>query len=202
MDTSRWPGIQIESTNDKSRKGFKSMSQKVAILIAPRGTEEPEFTKPKAALEEAGMEVTVVGLSADEAETVNNDLDPASRIAVDKVIGDVAEADYDAVVVPGGTVGADKLRASEDAVAFVRAFLDAGKPVAAICHAPWVLIETGQLHGRTLTSYPTVQNDIRNAGATWVDKEVVRDAGLITSRNPDDLPAFCKALIAELRGGE
>lgn len=178
------------------------MSQKVAILIAPRGTEEPEFTKPKAALEEAGMEVTVVGLSADEAETVNNDLDPASRIAVDKVIGDVAEADYDAVVVPGGTVGADKLRASKDAVAFVRAFLDAGKPVAAICHAPWVLIETGQLHGRTLTSYPTVQTDIRNAGATWVDKEVVRDAGLITSRNPDDLPAFCKALIAELRGGE
>ena len=178
------------------------MSKKVAILIAPRGTEEPEFTKPKAALEEAGMEVTVVGLSADEAETVNNDLDPASRIAVDKVIGDVAEADYDAVVVPGGTVGADKLRASEDAVAFVRAFLDAGKPVAAICHAPWVLVETGQLSGRTLTSYPTVQTDIRNAGATWVDKEVVRDAGLITSRNPDDLPAFCKALIAELRGGE
>ena len=178
------------------------MSKKVAILIAPRGTEEPEFTKPKAALEEAGMEVTVVGLSADEAETVNNDLDPASRIAVDKVIGDVAEADYDAVVVPGGTVGADKLRASEEAVGFVRAFLDAGKPVAAICHAPWVLIETGQLSGRTLTSYPTVQTDIRNAGATWVDKEVVRDAGLITSRNPDDLPAFCKALIAELRGGE
>lgn len=178
------------------------MSKKVAILIAPRGTEEPEFTKPKAALEEAGMEVTVVGLSADEAETVNNDLDPASRIAVDKVIGDVAEADYDAVVVPGGTVGADKLRASEEAVGFVRAFLDAGKPVAAICHAPWVLVETGQLSGRTLTSYPTVQTDIRNAGATWVDKEVVRDAGLITSRNPDDLPAFCKALIAELRGGE
>ena len=106
------------------------------------------------------------------------------------------------VLVQGGTVGADKLRASEDAVAFVRAFLYAGKPVAAICHAPWVLIETGQLHGRTLTSYPTVQTDIRNAGATWVDKEVVRDAGLITSRNPDDLPAFCKALIAELRGGE
>ena len=178
------------------------MSKKVAILIAPRGTEEPEFTKPKAALEEAGMEVTVVGLSADEAETVNNDLDPASRIAVDKVIGDVAEPDYDAVVVPGGTVGADKLRASEEAVGFVRAFLDAGKPVAAICHAPWVLVETGQLSGRTLTSYPTVQTDIRNAGATWVDKEVVRDAGLITSRNPDDLPAFCKALIAELRGGE
>ena len=176
------------------------MSKKVAILIAPRGTEEPEFTKPKAALEDAGMDVTVVGLSTDEAETVNNDLDPASRIAVDKAIENVSASDYDAVVVPGGTVGADKLRASKDAVAFVRAVLDAGKPVAAICHAPWVLIETGQLKGRTLTSYPTVQSDIRNAGATWVDQEVARDKGLITSRDPDDLPAFCKALIAELQG--
>ena len=108
--------------------------------------------------------------------------------------------DYDALLLPGGVANPDQLRATPKAVQFVREFFDTGKPVAAICHAPWVLIETGQLQGRTLTSYPTVQSDIRNAGATWVDEEVVRDKGLITSRDPDDLPAFCKALIAEVQG--
>lgn len=176
-----------------------SLSEKtVALLIAPRGTEEPEFTKPKAALEKAGVRVTVIGLEAQDAQMVNNDLDPASTVPVDKTIGDVAAGDFDAVVVPGGTVGADKLRSSAEVVAFVRAFLDAGKPVAAICHAPWVLIETGRIEGRTLTSYPTVQTDIRNAGATWVDREVVEERGLITSRTPDDLPAFCAALVEAL----
>ncbi len=178
-----------------------SLSEKnVALLIAPRGTEDPEFTKPKAALEQAGVSVTVISLTTDDAKTVNHDLDPATTITVDKAIGDVAAGDFDAVVVPGGTVGADKLRSSSAVVAFVGAFLEAGKPVAAICHAPWVLIETGKLKGRTLTSYPTVQTDIRNAGATWVDREVVEDRGLITSRNPDDLPAFCAALIKALDG--
>lgn len=179
-----------------------SQSKTVALLIAPRGTEDPEFVKPKEALEKAGFAVTVVGLESGDAQTFNNDLDPASTYAVDKAVEDVGANDFDAVVVPGGTVGADKLRASSAAVEFVGKMLDAGKPVAAICHAPWVLIETGKVAGRTMTSYRTLQTDVRNAGATWVDEEVVRDSGLITSRNPDDLPAFCAALIEELQGSE
>ncbi|GAA4042347.1 type 1 glutamine amidotransferase domain-containing protein [Sphingomonas rosea] len=175
-------------------------AKNVALLIAPRGTEDPEFTKPRAALEQAGVTVTVVGLEADDAQTVNNDLDPASTIKVDTTIDEVDPSDFDAVVVPGGTVGADKLRSSPAVVTFVGAFLKAGKPVAAICHAPWVLIETGALRGRTLTSYPTVQTDVRNAGATWVDQEVVVDSNLVTSRNPDDLPAFCSAILKQLAG--
>lgn len=172
---------------------------RVAIFIAPRGTEEPEFVDPKTALEQAGANVTVIGLEAEDARTVNNDLDPASAIKVDKTIDEVDADDFDAVVVPGGTVGADKLRSSAKAVDFIGALLAAGKPVAAICHAPWVLIETGKLDGRTLTSFPSLQTDIRNAGANWEDKEVVTDRNLITSRNPDDLPAFCAAIIEQLQ---
>lgn len=170
----------------------------VAILIAPRGTEDPEFQQPKAALEQAGVQVTVISLEAKDAQTNNHDLDPGTAVKVDQAIAGADAGAFDAVVVPGGTVGADKLRSSKEVVAFVGAFLDAGKPVAAICHAPWVLIETGKLDGRTLTSYPTLQTDVRNAGATWVDQEVVTDRGVITSRNPNDLPAFNQALLEAL----
>ena len=176
---------------------MKLDGKKIAILIAPRGTEDPEFAKPKAAVEAAGGAVTVVSLQAGDAQTVNNDLDPASTYPVDKTVGEVSADQFNGLILPGGCVGADKLRSSDAVVTFVKAFFDAGKPVAVICHAPWTLIEAGVVKGRTLTSYPTLQTDIENAGGTWVDREVVVDGKLITSRNPKDLPAFCDAIVEQ-----
>jgi len=175
--------------------------RKIAILIAPRGTEEPEFTEPKAALVAAGASVTVIGLEAGEAEAVNNDLDLAGRHAVDRAIADVSASDFHGLVVPGGCVGADKLRASQDVVDFVRGFFAEGKPVGVICHGPWILVEADVVKGRTLTSYPTVRRDIENAGGRWVDAEVATDQGLVTSRTPKDLPAFCAKIVEEFAEG-
>jgi protease I len=167
----------------------------IALLIAPRGTEEPEFAEPKAALERAGAAVTVVSLDRGQAETVNGDLDPGSDYAVDKAIAAVSAEAFDGLVIPGGCVGADKLRGSKAVVGLVRDMAGQGKPLAAICHGPWVLIEAGVVKGCTLTSFPTLQTDIENAGGTWVDSEVVVDGGLVTSRTPKDLPAFCAKLV-------
>lgn len=181
---------------------MKLHGKKVAILIAPRGTEDSEFKKPRQALEAAGAVVTVVGLEKGRAQTVRNDLDPVAEYAVDKVIAEVSARDFDALVIPGGSVGADKLRASADTVSFVRDFFAQQKPVAAICHAPWVLAEADVIRGRALTSYASIRTDLVNAGANWSDEEVVVDQGLVTSRTPDDLPAFIAKLVEEVAEGK
>ena len=127
--------------------------------------------------------------------------DPANKVKVDKTVEEVSADDYDALMVPGGVGNPDQLRGDENAVAFVRAFFDQGKPVAAICHAPWTLIEADVARGRTVTSWPSLQTDLRNAGASWVDEEVVVDEGLVSSRKPDDLPAFCAKIVEEFCEG-
>ncbi len=176
--------------------------RKVAILLAPVGTEQVEFTEPKKAVEDAGAEVDVVGIQTGDAQTMNGDVNPGETFKVEKTFSDVSAGDYDALIVPGGTVGADNLRGSDEAVSFVRAFFEQEKPVGVICHGPWTLVEADVVKGRTLTSYPTLQTDIRNAGGNWVDQEVCTDAGLVTSRNPDDLPAFCSKLVEEISEGK
>jgi len=173
----------------------------IAILLAPRGTEEREFTAPVKAVAAAGAELTVVGLAQGEGATVNHDLEPGDSYHVDRLVSEVSAQDFDGLVIPGGSVGADRLRGSDDAVAFVRSFFEQGKPVGVICHGPWLLVEADVVRGRTLTSYPTVATDIRNAGGKWVNQEVVVDQGLVTSRNPDDLPAFCRKIVEEFEEG-
>ncbi len=176
--------------------------RKVAILIAPVGTEQVEFTEPKKAVEDAGGQVDVIGIQTGEAQTMNSDVNPGETFNVEKTFSDVSPDDYDGLIVPGGTVGADNLRGDEDAVNFIHGFFEQQKPVAVICHGPWTLVEADVVRGRTLTSYPTLQTDIRNAGGEWVDQEVVTDQGLVTSRNPDDLPAFCSKLVEEIAEGK
>ena len=179
----------------------KLEGKKVAFLVANEGIEQIELTEPWKAVEQAGGTPELIAPEAGEAQAMNH-LDKADTFTVDRVVADVSAADYDGLVLPGGVANPDNLRADEDAVAFVRDFFEAAKPVAAICHAPWTLIEAGVVSGRKLTSYPSLQTDVRNAGGNWVDEQVVVDEGLVTSRNPDDLEAFCAKLVEEISEGE
>ncbi|MFC6717528.1 type 1 glutamine amidotransferase domain-containing protein [Natrialbaceae archaeon GCM10025810] len=169
----------------------------VAIYLAQEGSEEVEFAEPKRTLSEEGATVDVVGSETGEARTVNDDLEWSDSYEIERTFDEVSADDYDAIVVPGGTVGADTLRTDEDAVELLRSHVEGGDPVGVICHGPWTLVEAGVVDGRTLTSYHSLQTDVRNAGGEWVDEEVVRDDGLVTSRNPDDLDAFCDAVVDE-----
>jgi protease I len=168
--------------------------KKVAIAVANEGIEQVELVEPRKALEAAGATVELLAPEAGEAQGFNH-LDKADSFPVDHAIGDVSAGDYDALMLPGGVANPDNLRTHPEAVAFVRAFFDAGKPVAAICHTPWTLLEAGTLSGRTLTSYPSIRGDLRRGGATVVDQEVCVEGNLVTSRDPDDIPAFCAAVV-------
>jgi len=167
--------------------------RKIAFL-ATDGVEQRELAEPWDALSRAGAVLHLVSIRDGEIQAVSGD-EPATRFRVDKLITEVRAGDYDGLVLPGGVANPDRLRTNRDAVAFVRAFMDADKPVAAICHGPWVLVEADAVRGRSLTSWPSLQTDIRNAGGLWVDRAVETDQHLVTSRKPDDLPAFNAKLI-------
>ncbi|GLZ10677.1 glutamine amidotransferase [Actinomadura sp. NBRC 104425] len=174
----------------------------IAFLVAPEGVEQAELTEPWTAVDKAGGRPVLVSTEAGRIQAFDH-LDKADTFAVDATAADADPASFDALVLPGGVANPDHLRTRPEAVAFAKAFFDAGKPVAAICHAPWTLIEAGVARGRTLTSWPSLRTDLRNAGATWVDEEVqVCRSGpntLVTSRRPDDLKAFCQAAVEAFR---
>ncbi|BBY24108.1 type 1 glutamine amidotransferase domain-containing protein [Mycobacterium stomatepiae] len=174
----------------------KLQGKTIAILAAD-GVEKVELEQPRAALKQAGARVEVLSLKAGEIQAREHDLEPAGRFTVDRAVSDASVHEFDGLVLPGGTVNPDKLRMDSVAVAFVRDFVGSGKPVGAICHGPWTLVEAGVAAGRTLTSYPSIRTDLRNAGAHVVDEEVVVDGNLVTSRCPADLPAFCATLIKQ-----
>lgn len=180
-----------ESTNNDTKT--------IAFLVAAEGIEQVELTDPWQAVVDAGHTAVLVSPKSGTVQMFNH-LDKADTKKVDVTVADAQGGDYAALVLPGGVANPDALRTYKDAVAFVREFVDSGRPVAAICHAPWTLVEADAVDGRQLTSWPSLKTDIGNAGGTWTDQEVVIDGNLITSRNPDDLPAFCSALLDALDG--
>jgi protease I len=174
--------------------------KRIAFLVDNEGVEQVELTETRNAVEAAGAETDLIAPESGEVQAFNH-LDKADTFEVDKTVGDAKADDYDGVVLPGGVANPDNLRTHEDAVAFLRDFFEAGKPVASICHAAWMLVEADVVKGRKLTSFPSVQTDIRNAGGEWVDEEVVTDSGLVTSRRPADLPAFNAKIVEEFAEG-
>jgi protease I len=178
----------------------KLEGKRVAFLVANEGVEQVELTEPWAEAQRQGATTELIAPETGQVQAFNH-LDKADTFDVDQAVADVDASDYDALVLPGGVANPDQLRTNEDAVAFTRAFFEQHKPVAAICHAPWTLVEADVVRDRTVTSWPSLQTDIRNAGGNWVDEEVVVDQGLVTSRKPDDLPAFNAKMVEEIAEG-
>tara|TARA_R110000868_G_scaffold53370_5_gene167645 strand:+ start:782 stop:1342 length:561 start_codon:yes stop_codon:yes gene_type:complete len=180
---------------------MKNLERKTVAILATNGFEESELREPKKALENAGAEVHIVSI---ESGSIKGWADGnwSNSYDVDKTLDNVNQSDYNALVLPGGVINPDLLRRNDKAVSFVKSFFENNKPVAAICHAPWLLAEAGVLKGRKVTSYSSIKTDIVNAGANWVDEEVVVDHGLVTSRSPEDLPAFNKKLVEEVYEGK
>ena len=173
-------------------------SKKVAILAADM-FERVELEEPRKALEEAGADIEILSIHDGEIQGFDH-FDPANMVKVDRTVEEASPDDYDALLIPGGVGNPDQLRGDENAVAFVRGFHEAGKPMAVICHGPWVLVESGAVRGKRVTSWPTLETDIRNAGGEWVDEEVVVDGNLVTSRKPDDIPAFNREMTRLFSG--
>ncbi len=177
----------------------KLQGKKIAFLFA-EGVEQVELTEPLEAVREAGADTTLVSLDRGTVQMFNH-LDKGDTITAEHAASDVEPSDYDGLVIPGGVANPDQLRTDEDAVRFVRGFFEQDKPVGIICHGPWMLVQADVANGRTVTSWPSLETDLRNAGANWVDREVVVDNGLVTSRKPDDLPAFCAKIVEEFAEG-
>jgi protease I len=175
--------------------------KRIAFMVAQEGVEEVELTQPWHAVEQAGASPELIAPEGGEVQAFNH-LDRGSRFKVDKTIEQADAGEYDGLVLPGGVANPDQLRTQPQAVEFLRSFFSEGKPVGVICHGPWTLVEADLVRGRTLTSWPSLKTDIRNAGGHWLDEEVVVDHGLVSSRKPDDLPAFCAKIVEEFAEGE
>jgi len=180
--------------------GTELRGRTIAFLVAQEGVEEVELTTPREAVERAGAVTHLIAPEAGDVQAFNH-LDKSSTYAVDRSLEEAQADDYDALVLPGGVANPDQLRTDPRAIRFVQDIFASGKPVGVICHGPWTLVEADVVRGRTLTSWPSLQTDIRNAGGDWVDEEVVVDEGLVSSRKPDDLPAFCAKVVEEFAEG-
>lgn len=178
----------------------KKLENKTVAILATDGVEQVELTEPRKAVEDAGATVRLLSIKGGEIQGMHHDK-PGDKLKVDGLVADASVDDFDALILPGGVQNPDTLRMDQDAVKFVRDFVNSGKPVGVICHGPWVLVEADVVRGRRMTSWPSVHTDLRNAGAEVLDEEVVVDNGLVSSRKPDDLPAFCRKIVEEFAEG-
>jgi protease I len=174
---------------------------KTIAILAADGVEQVELEQPRQAVEDAGAETQLLSIDTGEIQAMNHDIDKGDTFTVDKLVSDASADDYDGLLLPGGVANPDNLRADENVISFLQEYFKTGKPVGVICHGPWTLVEADLVRGRTITSYPSIRTDLRNAGANVVDEEVVTDEGLVSSRNPDDLPAFCAKVVEEFAEG-